>query len=93
MRMPQHLTPVVKLPQRGQPANDADSDEISAGNAGFETQPLPHQYTQTEAEKREYMYGHRAGMAKGLVGGVLLGALAALGIVSFGVYTAVGVWP
>ena len=96
MRMPQHLTPVTKLPQRGRPANDAtDTDELSAGNAGFETQPQPQprHYTQSEAEQREYIYGHRSGMAKGLVGGALLGALAALCIASWAVYTTVGYLP
>ena len=59
MRMPQHLTPVTKLPQRGRPANDAtDTDELSAGNAGFETQPQPQprHYTQSEAEPVSYTH-------------------------------------
>lgn len=89
-----YLHAVRSLPQRESDAT-VDTDEVSAGNAGFEHQhqPQPYPYTQTEAEMREYRFGYRSGMAAGLVGGALLGALAALGIVSWAVYTTVGYLP
>jgi hypothetical protein len=67
-----------------------DPDELSGGNAGFEH--APRHFTQDEAERREYMYGQRTGMAQGLVGGMLIGAVLTLGIMALGFYSAVGAW-
>jgi hypothetical protein len=62
-----------------------DPDELSAGNAGFENYTPP-----TAEERAEYCRGWRTGVGHGLVGGALMGAVAALCAVWLGVQFGLG---
>lgn len=62
-----------------------DTDEISAGNAGFENTPISPQ------ERAEYQRGWRVGMGSGLVGGCLVGAILTMTSVWLGVLAGLSV--
>lgn len=70
-------------PRRRRCDPPADRDEVSAGNAGFEQADRID--PATAAERAEYVFGWRSGVLTGLIGGGLLGALAALSAVWLGV--------
>jgi hypothetical protein len=66
----------------------ADCDELSAGNAGFEA--FEAFEAATPEERAEYCRGWRFGVGHGLVGGAVLGAVAALAAVWLGVQVGLG---
>lgn len=68
------------------PAPLADTDEVSAGNAGFEAAAFT-----TPEERAEYQRGWRVGVGTGLVAGGLLGALAMASAMWLGVRAALQV--